>query len=265
MAIRWEQKRPDEVRDYSHDWSAWLDGDVIDTSVWDVSGVTKDADSKGTDAVTIWLSAGVDNTVARLINTITTAGGRRESQEFALIVREADEPITLEEARKHLRVDSDADGDLILDKIASAREWVEDHTGLILMRREVTETLRGFVDQTKLRAWPIDVSQPVTLTYRDSVGATQTIADAVLWGAARPAVVYPAPSLRWPLASSIGGPVTATFTAGFAHADSIPQVLRQAMLVMLTAFYEDREGGELFQRAEESARGLCRRYKRRVL
>jgi hypothetical protein len=31
---------------------------------------------------------------------------------------------------------------------------------------------------------------------------------------------------------------------------------------MLTAYYEDREGGDLFCKAEASARRLCRRHRR---
>jgi hypothetical protein len=37
------------------------------------------------------------------------------------------------------------------------------------------------------------------------------------------------------------------------------------MLVMLTAFYEDREGGALFAAAESTARSLCRSYRIRTL
>ena len=77
-------------------------------------------------------------------------------------------------------------------------------------------------------------------------------------------MLWPA-GARWPSPRSIAGPVYATFTAGYPNAEAIPQVLRQALLVMLTAFYEDREGGEVFQKAEASARLLCRRHKRRTL
>lgn len=175
------------------------------------------------------------------------------------------EPISTAEAKKHLRVDNSADDALIADNIIAAREWVEDYTGLILTRREVTEAVRAFGTQTKLRAWPIADDQPVTITYRDTHGAEQTITDATLYALARPGLIYPAAGTRWPLNSTVSGDPYVTFTAGYADAADVPQVLRQAMLVMLTAFYEDREGGELFALAEASARKLCRRHKRRTL
>lgn len=175
------------------------------------------------------------------------------------------EPITTAEARKHLRVDSTADDSLIADKIAAAREWVEDYTGLILTRREVTESLNYFLAQTKLRAWPIAADEPVSIVYRDTAGAEQTIADAQLRASVRPGEIYPAAATRWPLNSAVSGTIAVTFTAGYANAASVPPILKQAMLVMLTAFYEDRDGGELFAASECSAKALCRRYKRRSI
>lgn len=175
------------------------------------------------------------------------------------------EPISTPEAKKHLRVDSSADDSVIADNIIAAREWVEDYTGLVLTRREVTESVDAFVSQTKLRAWPIAADQPVSIAYRDATGAEQTISDATLRAASRPGYVYPAIGNRWPLGCNVAGAIDVTFTAGYATSAEIPKVLRQAMLVMLTAFYDDREGGELFALAEASARKLCRRHKRRAL
>jgi uncharacterized phiE125 gp8 family phage protein len=175
------------------------------------------------------------------------------------------EPLTLDEAKKQLRVDSDGDDSFIEEKIIAAREWVEDYTGLVLTRREVTESLSGLLARTALRAWPVAADQPITIAYRDQVGAEQVIADAVIRAATRPALIFPAAGSRWPLGWPATGVVDATFTAGFASAAEIPQGLKQAMLVMLTAFYEDREGGDVFAKAEETAKSLCRRHKRRVL
>jgi uncharacterized phiE125 gp8 family phage protein len=175
------------------------------------------------------------------------------------------EPISTDEAKRQLRVDSTADDTLIAGYIIAAREWVEDYTGLVLTRREVTEALGGFLRQTRLRAWPIDAEQPVTIVYRDISGAEQTIANAELRAASRPGTIYPASGALWPSNSILGGSIDVTFTAGYADPATIPQAVRMAMLVMLTGFYEDREGGEILAAAESSAKRLCRRYKRRTL
>lgn len=173
--------------------------------------------------------------------------------------------ITLAEAKAHLRVDSAEEDTLIAAKIVAAQEWVEDYTGLVLSRRPVTENVGSFTPVIKLRAWPIDANQPVTVAFRSVDGSEYTIAGSELRAGSRPGLLYPAAGTQWPLQATATGSVEVTFTAGYADAASIPQILKQAALVMLTAFYDDREGGELFAGAERSARGLCRRYRRRTL
>jgi hypothetical protein len=97
MAVRWEAKRPNEVRDYRHDWSAFLDGDTIATSDVTVDGVTLDSDTNDTDSVTVWLSGGVDGSLATIMNTIVTTGGRTETEVFTLRIAVNEEPLTLGE------------------------------------------------------------------------------------------------------------------------------------------------------------------------
>lgn len=174
------------------------------------------------------------------------------------------EPISTAEAKKHLRVDSSADDTIIAGNIVAAREWAEDYTGLILTRREVTEQISQFAAQTKLRAWPIDAAEPISVVYRDAAGVEQAIVGAEVRAIARPAVLYPAAATRWPFANSVSGPIDVTFTAGYADPAGIPATIRQAMLLLLTAFYDGREG-ELFDIAEAAAKNLCRRHKRRSL
>lgn len=177
------------------------------------------------------------------------------------------EPISLAEAKKHLRVDSSTDNALIEDAIAAAREWVEGYTGLVLTRRVVSERLSRFADHTKLRAWPIAVDQPITMTYRDTAGTTQAIADAQLVAAARPGLLYPADGARWPNGSTVFGDIVVTFTAGYEDPADVPMILKRALLTMLTAFYEDREGGAMFAASEKAAMALCNRgnFRRRTL
>lgn len=174
------------------------------------------------------------------------------------------EPVTLAEAKKHLRVETNADNAAVEAAIVDAREWVEGYTGMVLTRRVVTERLAAFADQTKLRAWPIAGDQPVTIVYRDNAGTAQAIGNATLRAATRPGIIYPAAGERWPNRSTISGAIEATFTAGYADPADVPGILKRALLVMLTAFYEDRDGGELFDSSEKAAKALCNRGNYRV-
>ena len=86
-------KDPDAVKDYTIDWSEWLEdiADTITSSSWEVdegSGLTIDSDSSTTTAATVWLSAGTEGTRYRVRNRIVTDGGRTEDQSLFIRIRE---------------------------------------------------------------------------------------------------------------------------------------------------------------------------------
>jgi len=83
------QKDPDEVLDYSIDWSTWLGEDTISTSEWTVpAGITEDSDSNDTTSATIWLSGGTAGVKYSLVNEIVTAGGRTANRTISVLVVE---------------------------------------------------------------------------------------------------------------------------------------------------------------------------------
>lgn len=168
------------------------------------------------------------------------------------------ELITVEEAKAHLRVDSDDENGLIGDIIVDARGWIESYTGLILTRRSVKEVLPRFT--SRLRSWPIETIDAVA--YIDASGAVQAL-DAALYVpqvTARPAALL---GRRWPNLYH-GSRVTVELTAGFASAQEVkdfsPNLMR-AMKLLIAGFYHDRETGGLTADVEESAKALCRNLK----
>ncbi|WP_042776620.1 hypothetical protein [Sinorhizobium fredii] len=92
MALTWPAvKDPNEVKDYSLDWSDLLGADTISSSTWTVSegsGLVVDSSSNTTTATTVWLSAGTDVTNYSLLNRVVTAGGRTYDQTVRLKVRD---------------------------------------------------------------------------------------------------------------------------------------------------------------------------------
>lgn len=86
--LTWPAKSPNEVLDYSIDWSARLNGDTIASSAWAVpAGMTDTSPSNTATTTTIWLGGGtLDTKPAIVSNTVTTASGRVMAQSVAIMI-----------------------------------------------------------------------------------------------------------------------------------------------------------------------------------
>lgn len=207
MTIRLEAKRPDEVRDYTHDWSAFLGADTIASSDWTVSGVTLDSDEvlDGDQEVKAWLSGGVDGSIATLTNTITTAGGRTETETFTLAIRTTDPVISLAEAKAYLRVRHSDEDAKIEAMIPRAQAWVEDHTGLALTRREFVE--RHWPKYGAIRLF----KGPLVTVDEVAYGDAETYVPRYWAGQS---MIFPAADSSWPTLDA-DDKFEVTYTAGF--------------------------------------------------
>lgn len=89
MVLQWEAiKDPDEVKDYSIDWSARLAGDTINSVTWTVpTGLTKDSQSLSGAIATAWFSGGTAGTTYQIGCRVVTAGGRTYDVTVRLRVR----------------------------------------------------------------------------------------------------------------------------------------------------------------------------------
>lgn len=241
MTIRWEPKRANEVRDYTHDWSLFLVDDTIATNEVTVTGATKDSDSilSGNQAIKVILSGGVDGSVATITNTITTAAGRTETETFVLPIGTNDEPISLSEAKDHLRVSDDSEDNYILSLIPAARRYVENRSGLVIKRRQFTERhlpKYGAILLTQAPIVSID-----SIDYKDTDQADAQYTDARFFFGS--SIIFPALAGSWPVPYS-GELFSITYTAGLSAADLATDdysALVHAMKLLMGHWYGQRE------------------------
>lgn len=164
-------------------------------------------------------------------------------------------PVSLAEAKRHLRITASSQDADVNDAILDAAGWVERYTGHLLTPRTVTEHFSGF-QAVALRAWPIAADAAAGVAYLDDTDTPVAIPGARLNVSSRPAQVSPGTGHFWPF-RDIMQRFTVTVTAGYATPADVPRSIRRAMLVMITAFYENRGGGDAFDQAEKAAKSLC--------
>lgn len=87
--LRWPDKDPADVLDFTMDFAAALGADTIATVTWTVpADLSKGAETNSTTAATVWLSAGAAGTDYSITCRITTAGGRTIERTALLLVKD---------------------------------------------------------------------------------------------------------------------------------------------------------------------------------
>lgn len=117
-------KDPDEVLDFSIDWSEQIGDDTIVNSVWSTpAGITEDSTSSAGKVSTIWLSGGTDGEAYVIGNRITTAGGRTFDSDITILVRSSTQRnglVTLEAVKQGLRIEENDWDDLFTNILIPA-------------------------------------------------------------------------------------------------------------------------------------------------
>ncbi|MCR6646548.1 MAG: head-tail connector protein [Terricaulis sp.] len=172
----------------------------------------------------------------------------------------ASEPVSLAEAKLFLRVDHEAEDDLITALIIAAREAVEAGCGRALITRRVRESLdiwrREAINGAVLGLGPVSAVIAVRLI---ADNGAQSVLDPERYRLEgqrdRPRLVFP-PGLPATLRSA--GGIEIEYDAGFADdAADLPSALRMAVLQIIASLYEARDGAG---GAPASARALMRPF-----
>lgn len=158
-----------------------------------------------------------------------------------IITKPASEPIDLATAKAHLRVDVTDDDTLITGLIAAARQGAEHLTGRALMQQTWELALDEFEDSISLVKAPyVSIS---SFKYTDTNGVEQTLtsSDYIVNDYKEPARISPAYGTSWPSTRDQENAVRIRFVAGYADAASVPQEIKQWMLLRIGVMYENRE------------------------
>lgn len=165
---------------------------------------------------------------------------------YKVVTAPASEPITTAEAKLHCRVDLSDDDVPIAAWIVAAREEVERLSGMALVSQTLELVMHCWPDCDRIKLPRPPLTSVTSVKYKDYTGAETTWDPAnylvgvdsipgvlgLAWNAVWPSVVlYPVE------------PIRIRYVAGFASAADVPQSLKQAMLLLIGHWYENREAG----------------------
>lgn len=170
-----------------------------------------------------------------------------------LIAAPVIEPITLVQAKLHLRIETTviADDALIEGLITAAREKCEAYTRRAFVQRTYKLSLPEFTDGMQLPRPPL---QSVTnIKYYDDNGVLQTLGTSVYTVHAPTEAggyVVLAYDQSWPTTRAVDNAVQITFVAGYGGSatspqsldDNVPESIKSAIKLIVGDLYENREG-----------------------
>ena len=152
------------------------------------------------------------------------------------------EPVTLDQAKAHLKVDTTDDDALITSLISAARARAEWHTG----RAFVTQSWTLWLD-----AWPCNGIVEIPLPPLQSVASvtayalddSATVLDAATYQvdiASSPARLVLKPNASPPVTLRRINAIAIAFTAGYGDASDVPAPVCEAILKIVANFYVNR-------------------------
>jgi uncharacterized phiE125 gp8 family phage protein len=148
------------------------------------------------------------------------------------------EPITLADARLHVRQDLMVEDTLISGWISAAREHCENYTGIAFAPQTWEIALDVFPDAIALEGGFVD--EIVLVGYYDEDGNSQSIAFSgyALDSYSSPNWLVPKYGTTWPASYDATNALTVRYKVG---SQPVPASVRAAMLLLIGHFYANRE------------------------
>ena len=161
---------------------------------------------------------------------------------ISLVTAPVEYPVSLSEAKRHLRVDT-SDEDELIDTLISAATETAQH---FLRRQLVSATWKYTLDD-----WPEETINPpypplnsvTQIQYVDTDGNTQTLSNALytVYTNVEPGAIERAWNCDWPSTRTVRDAVQVTYVAGYGLASAVPAPFRGAIKLLVGHLYEHRE------------------------
>ncbi len=171
-----------------------------------------------------------------------------ETRRLYLATAPAAMPVTLQEAKDHLRVDFSTDDTRITRLIATATAMLDAPSGLLggcIVTQSWRMTLRAFPHVIEIPFHPLQSVDSVQ--YLDASGTLQTLSSSLYTVVGeRHALIIPALGTCWPSTQDVPEAVKVTFTAGYDVGGSplvndVPEPIKEAVLQLVEMRFDGAE------------------------
>jgi uncharacterized phiE125 gp8 family phage protein len=159
---------------------------------------------------------------------------------YSLVTAATVYPVTLEEAKLHLRVDSNVEDTLISSLIIAATSFVEDNT----WRALCTQTWKLSLDANEVKKFIGLTKSPIqsisAVKYFDINGVQQTMSTGGFQANLlnEPAIIE---LQTIPQMKTMMNAMEIQFVCGYGVAASVPEAIKEAMKLLIGHYYEHRE------------------------
>lgn len=163
---------------------------------------------------------------------------------WSISVAASFEPVTVAQARLHCRAVSGSEEDDWFDiAIQAAREMVEAWTNTQLCRVTLVQKLAAFPAGSRLRIARPPLSSVDHIKYYDTSNELQTLSSSYYSVSidSMPGYVELGNSYAWPTTYIRDDAVIVTTQSGYGSEGQVPAPLRQAILMLVAHWYENRE------------------------
>lgn len=162
---------------------------------------------------------------------------------LSLITPPAIEPVTLSEAKLHCRIDLDADNNLVSSLISAARSHCENycHRALINQTWMISYDAEEFPTDTTIFL-PYGKIQSIDSIKTYDLENVATTFDSASYRLTNRGHIALNESYDWPTGDRSIDSVEIRYVVGYGSlAADVPQAIRQAILMTVAHFYENRE------------------------
>lgn len=155
-------------------------------------------------------------------------------------------PVSLAEAKAHLRLEEDVDDTYVLALIEAARVHVEKTCAraLVLQTLELKVPPACGTGAVQLVGGSLADTPQVSVKYLDANSVEQTLAAekycTVSGGDARPGALHLVAGESWPEMADRPDALSVQYRVGWANAAAVPASLRHAVLLLVSQLYEHR-------------------------